>query len=204
MNPKKSNIALEEGKLLGHIISKEGIRIDLDKVKGILKVEELRRKKEIQSFLGQVNFLRRFIPSFAEILMDITDMLRKDHEIKWTVGAKKAFKGIKQAISEALALISLDFEKDFLVFSYASEHTVAVVLLQKNDQGEEHPIAFFSKILRDRELRYSIMEKQAYTLVKSLKDFKIYLLHSHIIAFIPCSVVKSILTQPDPKGKRAK
>ena len=118
LNPRKSNFTLEEGKLLGHIISKEGIRIDLDKV-GILKVEEPRSKKEIQSFLGQVNFLRRFIPGFTEILMDITDMLRKDHEIKWTIGAKKAFKGIKQAILEAPILISPDFENDFLVFSYA-------------------------------------------------------------------------------------
>ena len=96
LNPRKSNFALEEGKLLGHIISKEGIRIDPDRVKGILRVEEPRSKKEIQSFIGQVNFLRRFIPSFAEILMDITYMLRKDHEIKWTVGAKKAFKNIKR------------------------------------------------------------------------------------------------------------
>ena len=48
------------------------------------------------------------------------------------------------------------------------------------------------------------MEKQAYALVKALKDFRIYLLHSHIITFIPCSVVKSILTQPDPEGKRDK
>ena len=80
---------------MGHIISKEGIRIDPDRVKGILKVEEPRRNKEIQYFIGQVNFLRRFIPSFTKILMDITYMLRKDHEIKWTVGAKKAFKDIK-------------------------------------------------------------------------------------------------------------
>ena len=133
LNHRKSNFALEEGKLLGHIISKEGIRINPDRVKGILNVEEPRSKKEIQSFIDQVNFLRRFIPSFAEILMDIIDMIRKDHEIKWTVGAKKAFKGIKQAISEAPVLISPNFEKDFLVFSYASEHTVVVVLLQKND-----------------------------------------------------------------------
>ena len=72
--------------------------------------------------------------------MDITYMLRKDHEIKWTVGAKKDFKDIKQAILESLVLISPKFEKDFLVFSYALEHTVATVLLQKNDRGEEQPI----------------------------------------------------------------
>ena len=79
-----------------------------------------------------------------------------------------------------------------------------VVLLQKNDRGEEHPIAFFRKILRDGELKYDIMEKQAYALVKALKDFRIYILHSHIIAYVPSSVVKSILTQPDPEGRRAK
>ena len=54
---------IEEGKLLGHIISKDGIKIDLDRVNVILKVGEPRSLKEIQSFLGKgkVNFLRRFI-----------------------------------------------------------------------------------------------------------------------------------------------
>ena len=104
---------------MGHIISKYGIRIDLDRVKGILRVEEPRSKKGIQYFIGQVNFLRRFIPSFVEILMDITYMLRKDHEIKWMVEAKNDFKNIKQAISEALVLVSPYFEKYFLVLSYS-------------------------------------------------------------------------------------
>ena len=81
---------------------------------------------------------------------------------------------------------------------------MAVVLLQKNDLGEEHPIEFFSKILRDGELKYDIMEKQAHALVKALKYFRIYILHSHIIAYVPIIVVKSILTQPYPEGKRAK
>ena len=87
-------------------------------------------------------------------------------------GSQEGFQKYKKAILEAPVLISPDFEKYFLVFSYASEHTVAVVLLQKNDQGEEHPIAFFSKILRDGELKYSIMEKQTYALVKALKYFE--------------------------------
>ena len=84
-------------------------------------------------------------------------MLRKDHKIKWMVGAKKSFKNIKHAISEAPILISPYFEKDFLVFSYALEHTVVAIWPHKNDWGEEQPIEFFGKILRDGELRYSIM-----------------------------------------------
>ena len=47
------------------------------------------------------------------------------------------------------------------------------------------------------------MEKQAYALVKGLKDFRVYILHSHIIALVPHIVVKDILSQ-DPDGKRGK
>ena len=87
--------------------------------------------------MGQVNFSRRFVPSFAEILINITNMLKKGHEIKWTAEARRSFKEIKQAISEAPVLVSPYFTKDFLVFSYASEHTIVAVLLQKNDENME-------------------------------------------------------------------
>ena len=60
--------------------------------------------------------------------------------------------------------------------------------------GQEQPIAFFSKALRDSPLKYNIMEKQAFALIKALKDFRVYILHSHVIAFAPHVVVKDILT----------
>ena len=52
LNPRKSNFALKEGNLLGHIISKEGIIIDPTRFNSILKVEEPKSKKEVQSFIG--------------------------------------------------------------------------------------------------------------------------------------------------------
>ena len=48
------------------------------------------------------------------------------------------------------------------------------------------------------------MEKQAFALVKAIKDFKVYILYSHIVAYVPNSVVKDILTQEGPDGKRGK
>ncbi|MBO1695024.1 RNase H-like domain-containing protein, partial [Bacteroides uniformis] len=69
------------------------------------------------------------------------------------------------------------------------------VLLHKNNQGFEQPIAFFSKALIDAPLKYNIMEKQALALVKAIKDFIIYIIHSHIIAYVPNVVIKDILTQ---------
>jgi len=107
-------------------------------------------------------------------------------------------------LTKAPVLISLDFTKDFIIFSFASEHTIAAVLLQKNNEGHEYPIEFFSKSLRDASMKYNIMGKQAFALVKAIKDSRVYVLHSHIIAYVPNVVVKFILTQNGPDGKRGK
>ena len=68
LNPKKSLFAMDEGKLLGHIISKDGICIDPAQVESIQKIDLPWNKKEIQSFNGKMNFLRRFVPNLAEHL----------------------------------------------------------------------------------------------------------------------------------------
>ena len=64
-------------------------------------------------------------------------MLKKGAEIKWTVEAKKSFEEIKKALTQAPVLISLVFSKEFLFFTFASENTIAGVLLQKGQQGTE-------------------------------------------------------------------
>ena len=99
-------------------------------------------------------------------------------------------------------MVSLDFSKDFITFPFASEDNIAAILLQKNAKGFEQPISFFSKVLRDSELKYNILEKQPYALVKALKFFRIYLLHSKKLANVPNASVKEILTQHDSEGKR--
>ena len=81
--------------------------------------------------------MRRFIPNLAEILRNITNMLNKEQGVKWTLEANKSFELVKQALTKTPVLISPDFSKDFYIFSFASEHTIAAILLQKNPQGQE-------------------------------------------------------------------
>jgi hypothetical protein len=107
-------------------------------------------------------------------------------------------------LGKSLVLINPNYEKDFLIFSFASTHTIVVVLLQKNEKHQEHPISFFSKAQRDIELKYSTMEKHDYALVKALKYFRDYILHSKIFPYVPTSVIKDILTQTSSEGKRGK
>jgi hypothetical protein len=152
----------------------------------------------------KINFLRRFVSNFAELVKHIIAMLRKGNEVKWTVEPRESFVQIKKALTEAPVLISPDYSKDFLVFSFASFDTVAAILLQKNEERQEQPISFFSKALRDAEIRYEIMEKQAYALVKVLKAFRVYVLHSRVTAYVPSASVKDILIQLDIEGRRGK
>jgi hypothetical protein len=148
--------------------------------------------------------MRRFVSNFVELVKHITTMLRKGNELKWTIEPRQSFIQIKRALTEALVLISPNYSKDFLIFLFASFDTVAVVLLQKNEEGREQPISFFSKALRDAKIMYEIMEKQAYALVKALKSFRVYVLHSKVTAYVPSTSVKDILIQPNVDGRRGK
>ena len=82
---------LQEGKLLGHIISKEGTKIDPSKIEVVLKINV----KEVQSLIGKINFMRRFIPNLKEILKNITKILRRDTEVKWNIEAKHSFDRVR-------------------------------------------------------------------------------------------------------------
>jgi len=103
----------------------------------------------LQAFLGKINFLRRFISNLEELIRSLNNMLKRDSSVKWIVEAKKSFEDIKFALTKTPMLISPKFDRDFILFSIASEHTIVAILLQKNDQGYEQPIDFFSKALRD-------------------------------------------------------
>ncbi|WP_162558341.1 ribonuclease H family protein, partial [Proteus mirabilis] len=147
LNPKKSIFALEEGKLLGHIVSRDGVKIDPARVQVVQKIPLPRSKKDIQKFLGKINFLRRFVSNYVEIVKEITNMLKKGNEVHWNKEAKESFSRIKEALQAAPVLISRDYQKPFQVFSFASPNSIVVVLLQNNDEEKEQPVAFFSKIL---------------------------------------------------------
>jgi len=84
LNPKISHFDIQEGKLLRHIVLKYGFNIDPQGVEAIQVISLPRNKKEIQSFLGKINFLRRFIPNFVEVVKDLIDMLKHDREVKWS------------------------------------------------------------------------------------------------------------------------
>jgi hypothetical protein len=104
LNPKKNIFSVEEVKLLGHIISQVGIRIDPERIKSIAQLLLPHNKKAIQSFFRQINFVRKFTLDSTKIIKPLQKMIRKDFEFKWDDERKDAFNHIKDAISRAPVL----------------------------------------------------------------------------------------------------
>jgi hypothetical protein len=113
LNPAKSIMGVDEGKLLGHIIAKDGVKIDPERVEAIKRVPLPQTKKALQSFLGQINFVKRFIPNLAETMKPILRLLKKDVKFEWTSEGRKAFNSIKDSISRSHVLISPDYLRIF-------------------------------------------------------------------------------------------
>jgi hypothetical protein len=131
LNMAKLVLGVDKGKLLGRIISKDGVKIDPERVEEIKRIPLPLTKKDLQSFLGQINFVTRFIPNLSKTINPILKLLKKDVKFEWTDDRRKSFKSIKDSIGISLVLISPYYTKDFQIFSFASEDTILGVLLQK-------------------------------------------------------------------------
>ena len=115
----------------------------------------------MQSFFGKINFVRKFVSGFVEIVHPLQLMLKKDVMYKWSDEAKEAFRCIKEAIAEAPALVSPDFNMEFFLYTFASDVSYAAILTQRNNKGNKVPISYMSSNLQGATLKYPDMEKQA-------------------------------------------
>lgn len=94
--------------------------------------------------------------------------------------------------------------KPFYMYSFAFEYTCVAILTQRSEERDENLIAFMSTLLKDAELRYPNIEKQAYVLVKAIKKFKHCLLRAKVYAIVLDGVVKTLLMQNELGERRGK
>ena len=92
-------------------------------------------------------------------------LLKKDTPFVWDEQAQNSFKELKSALTNTPLLIPPNYNKDFLLYLAASDTTISMVLVQTNDQHNEHVIYFLSKGLIDAEFSYTHVKKLALTVV---------------------------------------
>ena len=128
----------------------------------------------MQSFIGKINFVRRLIFDFMEIVKPLQEMIKKDFDFEWTKERREAFDKIKEAIPEAPTLRSPDFYNELILYTFVYYHSIVAVLTQKNEEGEEFPISFMSTCLQGVDLKYFTIDKQSFAAFKDVKHFRPY------------------------------
>jgi len=88
----KCEFWLKKVHFLGHIMSEEGIAVDLSKVQEVMDWKAPTSASKVRSFLGLAGYYRRFIPDFSKIAKPMTSLLQKDHKFVWTEGCELAFR----------------------------------------------------------------------------------------------------------------
>ena len=106
-------MGIDEGKLLGHIISKDGVKIDPERVEAIKNVPLPHNKEALLFFNGQINFIIRFIPNLVEPMKPVQKLLKKDAKFEWDSEGKEAFRSIKNCIASSPVLTSPYYSKEF-------------------------------------------------------------------------------------------
>ena len=82
----------------------------------------------MKSFMGTINFVRRFVPDFAQIVKPLQQMVKESVQFKGTDTEKVSFNNIKAAMAHAPSLKIPDFEKDYILYTFSSDNSLTAVL----------------------------------------------------------------------------
>lgn len=172
---KKCEFHVQETEFLGHWISTEGIHMDQNKVQAIRDWPQPKNVKEVQQFIGLVNYYRRFITGYAGILHPLFALLKKGKEFDWTKECEEAFIGIKKKVTKAPVLVQHDAEKETTIETDASDYAIGMRMTQPGPDGKPRAVAFHSRKLIQAELNYDIHDKELLAIVVAFKVWRVYL-----------------------------
>ena len=166
MKAKKCQFAMTQCCYLGHIVGSGAVRPEPSKIEAV------------KEFLGLTGYYRRFIPNYASVAAPLTDLIKKHapNQVVWSGKCDSAFQRLKEMLYTKPVLTSPDFDRPFLLQTDASDRGIGAVLSQCDDDGQDHPIGFFSKKLLLRQESYSTVEKECLAIKLGVQAFKVYLL----------------------------
>ena len=174
---------------LGHVISGQGIAVDLSKVQFVTEWLSPTSVGEIRSFLGLAGYYRRFIENFSKIAKPMTELLKKDTKFKWTEECEASFQEVKKRLVTTSVLIFPDISKDFQVYCDASRLGLGGVLMQ-----DGRAVSYASRQLRPHELNYATHDLDLAAVVHALKTWRHYLIGNHCDVYTDHKSLKYVFT----------
>lgn len=168
-------------KYLGYNVSKEGIAIDVDKIKSILDYKPPHDLHSVRRFLGLCNVYRKFIPQYAMLTAPITLLTRKNTKFIWSDTCQQVFETMKEKLTTAPILAFPDFNQQFILTTDASDIGISAILSQ-GPEGMERVIEYASRPFTSAESNYFTTERECLALIWGIHHYRPYLLQSKFLA----------------------
>jgi hypothetical protein len=161
LRPEKCEFEKSMIEYLGIIILHNHVEMDPIKVAGVAAWPTPENKKDMQQFLGFMNFYRRFIWAFSDIARLLFDLTKKGMAWTWTA----VFQALKDTVAAEPLLVLPDESQPYRLEADSSDQATRAVLLQQGTDGKWRPVAFYSKSLNDVQRNYMIRNKEMLVII---------------------------------------
>ena len=175
MKRNKCHFMQESVEYLGHIVDSTGIRATPEKVAAIAQAPAPQNVAHLRSFLGLLNYYRKFLPSLARVVQPLNVLLQKDRKWVWSQDCELAMAKAKGLLTSANVLMHYDVTLPMKLATDASPYGLGAVISQVLPNGVEKPVAFASRSLSSSEQNYSQIDKEALGLIYGVRKFHTYL-----------------------------
>ena len=177
LNVAKCTFAQSSVEFLGHSVSAHGIRPLADKVRALRSHSRPSTIKELQQFLGMLNFYRKFIPAAAQLLAPLTEVLKGSpagsRRLMWTAVMVAAFDKAKSVLSDSAELAHPAANAELVLVTDASATHVGAALQQRRGGSSSwQPLGFFSHKLDKAQVAYSAFDRELLAAHSSIRFFR--------------------------------
>eukprot|EP00253_Pinus_taeda_P017694 PITA_17694 len=195
----KCDFFKEEIQYLGHVITKEGIAVDPEKIKAIMDWLVPKDVADVRSFMGLAGYYRRVVEGFSKVAFPITSLQKKGKSFQWTPNCQKSFEQLKHLLTTAPILCIADPNKDYVVCIDASKEGLGGVLMQ-----EGKVIAYESRKLKEHEQRYSAYDLELAVVIHALKMWQHYLMGRKFLLLTDHDSLTNYFSQPTLNARQAR
>ena len=210
LSPDKSRIGAARVDFLGHIISKDGVRPNDDRVAALTRMPMPTDIKQLRSLLGGLSYYRKFSPNMARLIRPITALLKKGAAFDFTSTMEATVRALLAKLAAPPILVFPDWEavidmtRPFRLHCDASTAGLGATLEQKQPYGSVRPIVYISRATFDNEQNWAAMALEAGCVVWGIRRLRRYLFGVYFLAFTDHQCLQQIykIGETKPRSQR--